>query len=396
MKLKPGHFTLAAILALMASIVAFSASAQSEQKVTEIMIVEDKAPDSVNVNGKKTSVYELQSLDSEPEYPGGISGLMSFLGQNLVYPESAMQNNIQGKVLVKFVVTKEGNVANVEVVQSVDPALDAEAVRVVSLMKGFTPGVLNGEKVNVWYVLPVNYKLQDDSHNIQYEGFDAVEIDSIGYKEMMNLGVKARQENNMPHAIAYFKEAYHINPYSIVPIENITAMNNAVGKDGDNTAIYEYAIDELSRWNRLKGTGNCAVEPMEYFSAKMKSIDAADLYPQTSLLWTYLETRNPAYETKIINLLDELIPATEQQELWPQYGYLMSLRTCFIDNEEGIIPFVEPNADKLAKSPQGVGALVMLSRMYREQNDNVKADKYMKMAEQADPERVELPKWLEE
>lgn len=134
---------------------------------------------------------------------------------------------------------------------------------------------------------------------------------------------------------------------------------------------------------------------MEYFSAKMKSIDAADLYPQTSLLWTYLETRNPEYETKVKNLLDELIPATEQQELWPQYGYLMSLRTCFIDNEEGIIPFVEPNADKLAKSPQGVGALIMLSRMYREQNDNVKADKYMKMAEQADPERVELSKWLE-
>lgn len=53
-----------------ASASTFSASAQTEQKVTEIMIVEDKGPDSVNVNGKKTSVYDLQSLDSEPEYPG--------------------------------------------------------------------------------------------------------------------------------------------------------------------------------------------------------------------------------------------------------------------------------------------------------------------------------------
>ena len=67
---------------------------------------------------------------------------MSFLGQNLVYPESAVQNNIQGKVLVKFVVTKEGNVANVEVIQSVDPALNAEAVRVVSLMKGLYTGYI--------------------------------------------------------------------------------------------------------------------------------------------------------------------------------------------------------------------------------------------------------------
>ena len=395
MKLKPRHFTPTAILTLMASVSSFFASAQTEQKVTEIMIVEDKAPDTVNVNGKKTSVYELQSLDSEPEYPGGVSGLMSFLGQNLVYPESAVQNNIQGKVLVKFVVTKEGNVANVEVIQSVDPALDAEAVRVVSLMKGFTPGILNGEKVNVWYVLPVNYRLQDDRQDIQYEVFDAVEIDSVGYKEMMDLGIKSRQENNLPHAIAYFKEAYHINPYSIEPIENITAMNTAVGKKGDNQAVFEYAIDELTRWNRLNGTGNSAVEPMEYLAAKMKSIDADNIYPRTSLLWAYLETRNPDYEMKVKNLLDELIPATEKQELWPQYGYLMSLRACFIENEKELIPFVEPNADKLAKSPQGVGALVMLSRMYREQNDNAKADKYMKMAEQADPEREELPKWLE-
>lgn len=395
MKLKPKYFTLAARLTLMAGATSFSASAQSEQKFTEIMIVEDKAPGNVTVNGKKTSVYELQSLDSEPEYPGGINGLMSFLGQNLVYPESAMQNNIQGKVLVRFVVTKEGNVANVEVVQSVYPALDAEAVRVVSLMKGFTPGMLNGEKVNVWYVLPVNYKLQDESQNIQYEGFDAVEIDSIGYKEMMDLGIKARQENNMPHAVAYFKEAYHINPYSIIPIENIIAMNAAAGKKDEDFTVYDYAIDELKRWNKLNGTGNSAVEPMEYFAAKMKAIDAKDLYPRTTLLWTYIETRNPKYEQKIINLVDELIPATKKQELWPQYGYLMTFRACILNNEDEIIPFVEPNVDNLAKSPQGAGALVLLSRIYREKNDNAKADKYMKKAEQADPDRVELPQWLE-
>lgn len=143
-------------------IVAVHATAQETQKVTEVMIVEDSAPDNIKVNGKNTSVYQIQSLDSEPEYPGGINGLMSFLAQNLVYPESAMESNIQGKVVLKFVVTNDGNVANVEVVKSVDPALDAEARRVVSLLKGFTPGVYEGKKVNVWYTLPVNFKLQDD------------------------------------------------------------------------------------------------------------------------------------------------------------------------------------------------------------------------------------------
>lgn len=398
MKLIPIQFTLNAMLTLMAGAFSLTGFAQFEQKMTEIKIVEDKATNYVIVNGengKNTYAYELQSLDSEPEYPGGINGLMSFLGQNLVYPKSAIENNIQGKVLVKFVVTKEGNVANIEVVQSVDPALDAEAVRVISLLKGFVPGVLNGEKVNVWYVLPVNYKLQDDRQNHLNEEFDAVEIDSIGYKEMMDLGIKAQKENNIPHATAYFKEAYHINPYCIVPIDNIIALNASVGKNNEDFTVYKYAIDELRRWNKLNGIGNSAVELMEYFAAKMKAIDADDLFPRMTLLWTYIETRNPRYETKVRALLDELIPATETQELWPQYGYLMAFRACVLDNEEDIIPFIEPNVDKLVKSPQGAGALVLLSRIYNGQNETAKADKFMKMAEQADPERVELSKWLE-
>lgn len=395
MTLKPRHYTLTAILSFLASASTFSASAQTEQKITEILIVKDKGPDSVNVNGKKTSVYDLQSLDSEPEYPGGVSGLMSFLGQNLVYPESAVQNNIQGKVLVKFVVTKEGNVANVEVIQSVDPALDTEAVRVVSLMKGFTPGILNGEKVNVWYVLPVNYKLQDDFKEI--EEFDAFAIDSIGYQEMMNLGLKAQRENNLPHATAYFKEAYHINPYSIDPLERIIKMNNVCGKSDLNYEIYEYGIDQLSRWNQLNGTGNDAIFPMEWLAGQMQTLNADDLYPRFALLWTYLQAPSVTLRARASELIDKLIPLCEQKGLWDQYGHIMSLKTFFLSDSDEIIALYEPNVDKLIKSPQGSGALAVLSRIYSEKKgDAEKANKYMKMAEQADPERHELPKWQEE
>ena len=144
------------------SIMIFAAvqmAAQETTKVTEIAIVEDTAPDNVKINGKDVSVYQLQSLDVEPEYPGGVNGLMSFISQNLVYPESAVERSIQGRVVIKFVVTKDGKVANAEVVKSVDPALDAEALRVVGLIKGFTPGVFDGKKVDVWYTLPLNFKL---------------------------------------------------------------------------------------------------------------------------------------------------------------------------------------------------------------------------------------------
>jgi len=94
--------------------------------------------------------------------------------------------------------------------------------------------------------------------------------------------------------------------------------------------------------------------------------------------------------------MDQLIPICEQREMWDQYGHMMSLKVFFLTNETDIISLFEPNVDKLKKSPQGSGALVILSSIYSEKKgDLVKAEKYMKMAEDADPERVELPKWLE-
>lgn len=382
------------IISFIMMLAAVQINAQETTKVTEIVIVEDSAPDDVKINGKNVSVYQLQSLDVEPEYPGGVNGLMSFLAQNLVYPESAMEGNIQGKVVVKFVVTRDGSVANVEVVRSVDPALDAEASRVISLLKGFTPGIIDGKKVDVWYTLPVNFKLQDDIPDI--EEFDAVAIDSIGYQEMMDLGLKAQSENNLAHATAYFKEAYHINPYSIDPLDRIVKLNNANGKSDLNYAIYEYGVDQLARWNQLQGTGNSAIFPMEWLAGEMQKINKDDLYPQFALLWTYLQAPSMTLRTRASDLIDKLIPLCEEQGLWDQYGHIMSLKTFFLTNEDDIISLYEPNVDKLKRSPQGSGALAILSRIYSEKKgDAVKAEKYMKMAEEADPERIELPKWLE-
>lgn len=123
-------------------------NAQQTQLVTEIMIVADN--DTI-----------MDSPDIMPEYKGGLDGLMGFLGANLVYPTECMENEIQGKVLVKFVVTKNGTVDNVEVAKSVHPLLDAEAIRVVSLLKDWIPGEVNGEAVNVYYTLPINFKLNN-------------------------------------------------------------------------------------------------------------------------------------------------------------------------------------------------------------------------------------------
>lgn len=82
--------------------------------------------------------------------------------------------------------------------------------------------------------------------------------------------------------------------------------------------------------------------------------------------------------------------------MWDQYGHMMSIKVFFMTDYDAIINLYEPNVDKLAKSPQGSGALAMLSQLYGEKKgDAAKAAKYMKMAEYADPERIELPKWIE-
>jgi len=94
-----------------------------------------------------------------PEYPGGIPALLKYIGENLVYPSEASNNNIQGKVNLKFVVNPNGSVDRIEVLRSIDPLLDNEAIRVVKTLPKFKPGKQGGIPVHVWFSIPVVFKL---------------------------------------------------------------------------------------------------------------------------------------------------------------------------------------------------------------------------------------------
>ena len=85
---------------------------------------------------------------------------MKYLSSHIQYPAMAQENNVQGRVVVQFVVEKDGHVGEVKVVRSVDKDLDKEAIRVCKTLPKFTPGRQNGQPVRVWYTLPVNFKLQ--------------------------------------------------------------------------------------------------------------------------------------------------------------------------------------------------------------------------------------------
>ena len=95
-----------------------------------------------------------------PSFPGGQGALMQYLASNIKYPVLAEENGVQGRVIVQFVVGKDGSISNVKVVKSVDQSLDKEAARVVSSMPKWIPGKQNGQAVNVKYTVPVTFKLQ--------------------------------------------------------------------------------------------------------------------------------------------------------------------------------------------------------------------------------------------
>ncbi len=116
-------------------------------------IVEEKTPVEDN------KVFE--AVEQMPTFPGGEAELMKYLSKNLSYPTLAAEHGIQGTVLLQFVVQKDGSIGEVKVVRSKDPDLDKEAVRVVKGMPKFIPGRMNGQAVNVWFTLPVRFKLQN-------------------------------------------------------------------------------------------------------------------------------------------------------------------------------------------------------------------------------------------
>lgn len=120
--------------------------------IKEEVIAEPKVEDEQPMN--------IAMVEQKPEFPGGEAEMYKWLGNNIVYPSAASEEGIQGRVVVEFVVGRDGSITNVRVVRPRHPALDKEAVRVIKSMPKWIPGRNNGQPVKVTYTLPVSFKLQ--------------------------------------------------------------------------------------------------------------------------------------------------------------------------------------------------------------------------------------------
>ncbi len=102
----------------------------------------------------------IAMVEQKPSFPGGEAAMYTWLSQNIVYPPAASEEGVQGRVVVEFVVGKDGSITNARVVRTRHPALDREALRVIQAMPRWIPGRNNGQPVKVTYTLPVTFRLQ--------------------------------------------------------------------------------------------------------------------------------------------------------------------------------------------------------------------------------------------
>ena len=124
--------------------------AKVEVKYVPVKVVEEEP--------EEQTIFQV--VEVMPDFPGGQAALMQFLAKNIKYPTIAQENGTQGRVIVQFVVNKDGSVVDPVVVRSVDPYLDKEALRVIGTMPKWKPGMQRGKAVRVKYTVPVMFRLQ--------------------------------------------------------------------------------------------------------------------------------------------------------------------------------------------------------------------------------------------
>src|SRR5512133_565793 len=132
--------------------------AQIEVKDEEVVEIVEVVKEEVQEEDPEATPFVV--VEEMPMFPGGDVELLKYIGEHTQYPEIAKENNIQGRVIVRFCVTSKGGVSQVSILKGVDPELDAEAIRVVNTLPAFKPGKQGGKPVPVWYMVPITFTLK--------------------------------------------------------------------------------------------------------------------------------------------------------------------------------------------------------------------------------------------
>lgn len=167
------------------------------------------------------------NAEQMPQFPGGEQALMRFIAENLRYPRSATEKGIEGRVIIRFVVGKTGEVKDVEVLKGLDPACDEEGMRVARLMPKWTPGKENGKNVAVYFVLPILYRIQKNN------------AAKISIRQTSNAQQPILLINGVEKPYSYLNDSSFIKPENIVNIsvQKDSSAIRVYGEKGKNGVI---------------------------------------------------------------------------------------------------------------------------------------------------------------
>lgn len=143
---------IALVVAVLFAAPLYAQGVRHQSHETKVQV---EAPRATQSDSEK--VYD--HVEQMPQFPGGETELLQWVSSHIQYPVSCQEANIQGRVVVQFVVKKDGSIGQVKVVRPKDPDLDKEAIRVIKSLPLFAPGKQGGIAVNVWYTLPITFKL---------------------------------------------------------------------------------------------------------------------------------------------------------------------------------------------------------------------------------------------
>lgn len=305
-------------------------------QITEIRIVEDNLA---------SDTYELDELQEYPEFPGGNEAMYVFLGNNIQYPQEAAVSNIQGKVVVKFVVKADGSIGQTTILQSVHPALDAEAERLVKLMPNWTPGTLNGKPVNVWFTLPVVFKLQGDTP----PAYSVSERDQTDFDNFLQLGDQAMNEGNSNHAFQYYKECFNIKPWEFHLLDKIESL--IAGNPDTQQQTYRWANSRMLReCEKNWGAADDYIAKMIQLQEKLVAANPNDLATLGAMEFLYFQGLNFDKVTEIANRMYKLIPKGEVGTLANAIEMDANGRI-YSKDYQGVVNLVAPQLDILLTQP---------------------------------------------
>lgn len=381
------------LLVLIVVMTAFAlmshASAQNISENKELILM---PPPDQEIKAENSGNKIFVAVEQPAEFPGGNDALMHWLSNNIQYPDLALQRGIQGKVLVRFVVEKDGSISNVTVLKHASPDLDAEAVKVTSRMPAWSPGKINGAPIRAYCTLPIVFKINPDwvddgtiNPAFLYNVDEALEFEKLGDEEVT--------KGNIKNALAYYKEAFEINPTDLSSIEKAEKLI-----DSDSAAVielYEFASNVIG--NQRKYHGNLEkfyiielyCNPEINVLEKLITLEPNDLINKMALqaIYGYMEEWD-----KVKTLSEELYPIIKNKfykNTEIRNGFLedYALSLFKTNNESKLIKVLSPFQKTLTKEEDESShcLLYMLYVAYNKTGDKSKARKIKDWFEKNDP-----------